>query len=47
VNAGKHLGALACDSCGRERADAEDKAGWLIAVAGGVLTEVLCPRCRR
>jgi hypothetical protein len=42
--AGPHLGFLACDS---SRADADDRDSWLIVVVGGVLTEVLCPRCRR
>jgi hypothetical protein len=40
------LGALVCDACGRERTGAEDKASWTIVMVGGVLTEVLCPRCR-
>jgi hypothetical protein len=43
----KHLGHLACDGCGRERAGAADKASWTIVLVGGVLTEVRCPRCRR
>jgi hypothetical protein len=45
VTAAKHLGALACHGCGRERAEADDKATWIIVVAGGVLTEVACPEC--
>jgi hypothetical protein len=41
------LGALACHGCGRERAEADDRASWTIVVCGGVLTEVLCPACKR
>ena len=41
----KHLGALACGGCGRDRAEAEDKASWTIVVVGGVLTAVTCPTC--
>lgn len=43
----KHLGSLACDGCGREWSEAEDRASWRIAVRLGVLAEVLCPRCQR
>jgi hypothetical protein len=45
VTAAKHLGALACGSCGRERAGAADRSSWTIVVVLGVLTNVLCRRC--
>jgi hypothetical protein len=41
------LGGLACGSCGLPRASAPDKAAWLVLVVGGVLRQVLCPRCER
>jgi hypothetical protein len=41
----KHLGHLACDSCGVERNGAPDEDSWLIVVAGGALAEVTCPTC--
>jgi hypothetical protein len=39
------LGAVCCHGCGRELAEADDKASWTIVVVGGVLTEVACPEC--
>jgi phage FluMu protein Com len=39
------LGALACQHCGTARADAPDKADWLVRVAGAALCEVRCPAC--
>lgn len=42
----KHLGHLACDRCGRERADAHDKAAWAVVIRLGFLATVVCPRCQ-
>jgi hypothetical protein len=39
------LGAVCCHGCGRKLAEADYRDGWTIVVIGGVLTEVLCPRC--
>jgi hypothetical protein len=47
VSAPRHakcLGFVACDSCGRELADAPDKAAWVIVVNLGVLLAVRCPK---
>jgi hypothetical protein len=43
----QHLGALACEGCGRERADDPDRARWLLIVRRGALERVLCPRCQK
>jgi hypothetical protein len=41
------IGALTCHGCGRERAEADDRADWTIVIVGGVLTQVACPECAR
>jgi hypothetical protein len=42
----KHLGHLACDECGRERCEADDRDSWLITVDRGYLAETRCPACQ-
>jgi hypothetical protein len=46
VSAAKHLGFLACDGCGRERAEAEDRDAWTIVARLGVLERVVCTTCQ-
>jgi len=42
----KHLGHLACDECGQERCEADDRDDWLITVDRGYLAETRCPACQ-